>query len=154
MSYRPQAVQEVLIPKEGKPGATRPLGISVFEDKIVQLQMAQILEAIYEPIFKDYSYGFRPGRSCHTAIKALFKHLSSTQNEIVIDVDLKNFFGRIQHDVLLDFLRRKIKDERFIRYVARMLKAGIFKDQRFEVSDEGSPQGNLCKALHKPPYAK
>jgi RNA-directed DNA polymerase len=153
MSYRPRAVKEVLIPKEGKPGATRPLGISVFEDKIVQLQMSKILEAIYEPIFKDCSYGFRPNRSCHTAVTALFKHLSSTQNEIVIDVDLKNFFGLIQHDILLSFLRRKIKDVKFIRYVARMLKSGIFRDKRFEVSDEGSPQGNIASPILSNIYA-
>ena len=154
MRYKPQAVKEVLIPKEGKQGATRPLGISAFEDKIVQLQMAKILESIYEPIFRECSYGFRPGRSCHAAIKDLFTHLRNKGNEIVIDVDLKNFFGLIKHDLLLGFLRRKIKDERFIRYVSRMLKAGIFKGKRFEVSEEGSPQGGLCKALHKLPYAK
>jgi len=140
MSYRPQAVREVLIPKEGKSGATRPLGISSFEDKIVQLQMAKILEAIYEPIFKNCSYGFRPGRGCHTAIKALFTHLNNKGCETVIDVDLKNFFGLIQHEILLSFLRIKIKDERFIRYISRMLKAGILREGRFEVSDEGSPQ--------------
>ena len=153
MSYRPQGVREVLIPKEGKSGATRPLGISAFEDKIVQLQMAKILEAIYEPIFKDCSYGFRPSRSCHTAISALFKHLGNKDNEIVIDVDLKNFFGLIQHNILLDFLRRKIKDERFIRYVARMLKSGIFRNNRFEVSDEGSPQGNIASPILSNIYA-
>ena len=153
MSYQPQAVKEVLIPKEGKPGATRPLGISVFEDKIVQLQMAKILEAIYEPIFKDCSYGFRPNRSYHTAVKSLFNHLDSKGNEIVIDVDLKNFFGLIQHDILLDILRRKIKDEKFIRYVARMLKSGIFRDNRFEVSDEGSPQGNIASPILSNIYA-
>jgi len=153
MSYRPQAVREVLIPKEGKPGATRALGISVFEDKIVQLQMTKILEAIYEPIFRDCSYGFRPNRSCHTAIKVLFKHLNNRGNEIVIDVDLKNFFGLIQHDILLEFLRRKIKDERFIRYVARMLKAGIFREGQFEVSEEGSPQGNSCSPILSNIYA-
>jgi len=153
MSYRPQAVREVLISKEGKPGSTRPLGISTFEDKIVQLQMAKVLEAIYEPIFKDCSYGFRPRRSCHTAIAALFSHLGNKGNEIVIDVDLKNFFGLIQHNILLDFLRRKIKDERFIRYVARMLKAGIFKEGRFEVSEEGSPQGNICSPILSNIYA-
>lgn len=153
MSYKPLAVREVLIPKEGKPGATRPLGISAFEDKIVQLQMAKILEAIYEPIFKDCSYGFRPGRGCHTAIKALFKHLNAKRTEIVIDVDLKNFFGLIQHDILLDFLRAKIKDQRFIRYVARMLKAGIFREGRFECSEEGSPQGNIVSPILSNIYA-
>lgn len=153
MSYRPQAVKEVLIPKEGKTGATRPLGISAFEDKIVQLQMAKILEAIYEPIFRECSYGFRPGRSCHTAVKELFAHLSNKGSEVVIDVDLKNYFGTIQHDILLGFLRRKIKDERFIRYVARMLKAGIFREGGFEVSDEGSPQGNICSPVLSNIYA-
>jgi group II intron reverse transcriptase/maturase len=153
MSYKPQAVREVLIPKEGKAGATRPLGISAFEDKIVQLQMSKILQAIYEPIFRKCSFGFRPGRSCHTAIKALFTHLSEDWCERIIDVDLKDYFGLIQHDILLEFLKRKIKDERFIRYVARMLKAGIFKDGRFEVSDEGSPQGNICSPVLSNIYA-
>jgi len=153
MSYRPQAVKEVLIPKEGKPGATRPLGISAFEDKIVQLQMAKILGAIYEPIFKDSSYGFRPGRSCHAAIAALHKHLSGKGCEEVIDVDLKNFFGSMKHDILVGFLRRKIKDERFIRYVVRMLKSGILKDGNFSMSEEGSPQGNICSPILANIYA-
>lgn len=115
--------------------------------------MSKILESIYEPIFKTCSYGFRPGRSCHGAIKELFTHLSSKGNEIVIDVDLKNYFGQIRHDILLDFLRRKIKDARFIRYVARMLKAGIFKGERFEVSEEGSPQGNIASPILSNIYA-
>lgn len=153
MSYRPQAVKEALIPKEGKPGATRTLAISAFEDKIIQLQMSKILEAIYEPIFKESSYGFRPGRSCHTATKALFNHLSNQTVEVVIDVDLKNFFGLIQHEILLGFLRRKIKDERFIRYVARILKSEILREGRFEVSEEGSPQGNIASPILSNIYA-
>lgn len=153
MSYRPQAVKEVLIPKDGSPGETRPLGISAFEDKIVQLQMSKILEAIYEPIFRNCSYGFRPGRNCHIVIKDLLTHLHDNGCESVIDVDLKNYFGLIQHENLLSFLRMKIKDERFIRYVARMLKAGIFKEGRFEVSDEGSPQGNICSPVLSNIYA-
>ena len=75
MAYRPGPVREVLIPKEGKPGATRPLGISGFEDKIVQKMMQRVVESIYEPLFLNCSFGFRPGRSCHDAIKALQNHL-------------------------------------------------------------------------------
>jgi group II intron reverse transcriptase/maturase len=153
MSYRPQAAREVLIPKDGQPGETRPLAISAFEDKLVQLQVAKILEAIYEPIFKSCSYGFRPGRSCHTAIKDLFSYLNSKVCEIVIDVDLKNFFGMINHEMLLNFLRLKIKDERFIRYVARILKSGIFKESGFIISDQGAGQGSNCSPILSNIYA-
>jgi len=153
MSYRPQAVKEILIPKDGKPGEFRPLAISCFEDKLVQLQTAKILEAIYEPIFKNCSYGFRPGRSCHMAVKDLFTHLYSKGCEIVIDVDLKNFFGMIKHEILLNFLRIKIKDEIFIRYIARLLKSGIFKENQFVVSEEGSGQGNIASPILSNIYA-
>ncbi len=153
MAYKPQAAREVLIPKEGRPEETRPLNISAFEDKIVQLQISKILEAIYEPIFRKCSYGFRPGRSCHTAVKDLRTHVNCKRCEIVIDVDLKNYFGLIKQEVLLNFLRIKIKDERFIRYIARMLKAGIFKEGRFEVSEEGSGQGCIASPVLSNIYA-
>ncbi len=91
MSYRPQAAKEVLIPKDGRPGEIRPLAISAFEDKLVQLQISKILEAIYEPIFRNCSYGFRPKRNCHLAVKDLFNHLWKG-SDTVIDVDLKNYF--------------------------------------------------------------
>lgn len=153
MSYKPQAVKEVLIPKEGKPGEFRPLAISCFEDKLIQLQTAKILEAIYEPIFRKCSYGFRPGRNCHTAIKDLFMHLNRKGCEVVIDVDLKNYFGMIKHETLLEFLRIKIKDEIFIRYIARLLKSGIFKDNTFVVTEEGSGQGNIASPILSNIYA-
>src|ERR1700722_4977010 len=92
MAYRPSPVKEVLIPKEGKPGATRPLGISILEDKIVQSMMQKVLESIYEPLFLECSFGFRPGKSCHDAIKALTNHLYKNDIQTVIDIDLKNFF--------------------------------------------------------------
>jgi RNA-directed DNA polymerase len=152
MSYRPQAAKEVLIPKDGRPGETRPLAISAFEDKLVQLQVSKILEAIYEPIFRNCSYGFRPGRNCHMAVKDLFTHLGKG-SDTVIDVDLKNYFGTIQHETLLNFLRLKIKDERFIRYIARMLKAGILKEGKFVVSEEGSGQGNIASPILSNIYA-
>ena len=147
MSYRPGPVREVLIPKEGKSGATRPLGISNFEDKLVQLMTSKILGAIYEPIFRECSYGFRPGRSCHTAVKALSTYLFKHQCKVVIDVDLKNYFGTICHDKLIELLRLRIKDEVFLRYIVRMLKAGILSNGEFKMTDEGSPQGNVASPI-------
>ena len=112
MAYRPGAVLQVLIPKEGKLGATRPLGISNFEDKIVQKMMQKLLESIYEPLFMDCSYGFRPNRGCQTAILALHKYLYDNEVETVIDVDIANFFGSIDHDALLKMLSQKIGDQK------------------------------------------
>ena len=111
MAYRPGPVRQVLIPKEGKPGATRPLGISNFEDKLVQKRVQEILESIYDPIFLDRSYGFRPGKSCHDAIKDLHNYLYNEEVEMVIDVDLANFFGTIDHAILSDLLKKKIKEK-------------------------------------------
>lgn len=153
MSYRPGPVREVLIPKEGKRSAYRPLGISNFEDKIVQLMISKILNAIYEPIFRDCSYGFRLGRNCHEAVKAVRGYLYSHWCEIVIDVDIKNFFDTINHEVLISFLRMKIKDERFIRYIIRILKAGVLSKGEFRVTEEGSPQGNVASPILSNVYA-
>lgn len=147
MKYRPGSVREVLIPKEGKPGATRPLGISNFEDKIVQRAMQEILESIYDPIFSDRSYGFRRGRGCHTAIKDLQDYLYKEEVETVIDVDLANFFGTIDHQILLDFLKIKIKDTKFLRYISRMFRAGILRNGELFMSDEGVPQGSCCSPV-------
>lgn len=147
MAYRPLPVREALIPKEGKPGATRPLGISIFEDKIVQKRMQEILESIYEPRFMECSYGFRPRRGCHDAIKALQNHLYYNEIQTVIDVDLKNFFGTIDHELLLDFLKEKIKDTKFIRYIERMFKAGVLSEGDLKISDEGVPQGSCCSPI-------
>jgi RNA-directed DNA polymerase len=111
MAYHPGPVREVLIPKEGKPGATRPLGISNLEDKIVQKMMQRILESIYEPIFLNCSYGFRPGKGCHDAIKDLQNHLHVHNIQTVIDIDLKNYFGTIDHYLMENILRRKINQD-------------------------------------------
>jgi RNA-directed DNA polymerase len=147
MAYKPRPVKETLIPKEGQPGKFRPLGISNFEDKIVQGAFRQILEAIYEPLFLDCSHGFRPKRSCHTAIKDLRKYLYEKPVETVIDIDLKNFFGTIDHKILEGFLREKITDEKFIRYIIRMFKAGVLSKDELTISAEGVPQGSICSPI-------
>jgi RNA-directed DNA polymerase len=147
MAYRPGPVREVLIPKEGKPGATRPLGISNLEDKIVQKMMQKVLESIYEPLFLECSHGFRPGKSCHTAILALQNHLYKNEIQTVIDIDLKNFFGTIDHEMLESILKEKINDTKFMRYINRMFKSGVLTDGELKVSEEGVPQGSICSPI-------
>lgn len=147
MGYRPGPVRQVLIPKEGKPGASRPLGISNFEDKLIQKRMQEILESIYEPLFLNCSYGFRPGRSCHGAIEALQHYLYRNEVETVIDIDLANFFGTIDHKELEAILREKIKDEKFMRYIIRMFKAGVLTNNELNVGEGGVPQGSICSPI-------
>lgn len=147
MAYRPGPVREVLIPKEGKPGATRPLGISNLEDKIVQKMTQRILESIYEPLFLECSHGFRPGKSCHTAVRGLLDHLYKNRIQTVIDIDLKNFFGTIDHQLLENLLREKIKDPKFMRYIIRMFKSGVLTKGELTISEEGVPQGSICSPV-------
>lgn len=147
MAYRPGPVREVLIPKESKPGAFRPLGIANFEDKVVQRMTAKILEKIYEPLFLDCSYGFRPGRGCHDAIRALNHHLYHNEVETVIDVDLANYFGTIRPQVVDNILREKIGDDRFLRYIQRLFKAGVLTNGELTLSDEGVPQGSPASPI-------
>lgn len=147
MAYRPGPVREVIIPKDGKPGAMRPLGISNLEDKIVQKMMQKILESIYEPLFLECSYGFRPGRGCLDAITTLQHYLHDNEVQTVIDLDLKNFFGTIDHKMLESILREKIRDTRFMRYIIRMFKAGVLSKGDLKMSEEGVPQGSICSPI-------
>lgn len=147
MAYIPGSVRQVQIPKDGKAGATRSLGISNFEDKIIQRMMHKVLESIYEPLFHESSYGFRPGRSCHDAIEALHAHLSTHEVATIIDVDLANYFGSISHQEVINVIRKKISDPRLIRYLIRMFKSGVLTDGELSVSDEGLVQGSGCSPI-------
>jgi RNA-directed DNA polymerase len=147
MAYIPGTIRQVQIPKEGRPGATRPLGISNFEDKIVQKMMQKILNSMYDPLFYDNSYGFRPGRGCHDAIKTLQNYLNDHEIETVMDVDLSNFFGSIDRKLLVDIIGKKIGDPKLIRYLIRMFKAGVLEDGELITSDEGVVQGSVCSPI-------
>ena len=151
MLYYPRPAKEVFIPKDN--GGKRPLGISTLEDKIVQMAFARILEAIFEPIFHNHSYGFRRGRNCHQAIKALMSRLHKGNSRMVIDLDLENFFGSIDHEKLIQLLERKIKDKRFIEYIRRMLKAGVLSKGEFKMTEEGTPQGSIVSPILANIYA-
>jgi RNA-directed DNA polymerase len=144
-TYQPQPVRGVQIPKPG--GGQRQLGIPVAVDRLVQQAILQVLNPILDPTFSNSSYGFRPGRDPHMALEQARKYVAQEGREIVVDLDLEKFFDRVNHDILMSRVARRIGDKRLLRVIRRFLQAGMMQDGVCVARDEGTPQGGPLSPL-------
>lgn len=143
--YRAPAIRRVYIPKDKH--SKRPLGIPTIEDKVLQASVVRVIEPVYEREFKDFSYGFRPGRSQHQAIDRMFREVSFEGMHYIIDADIKNYFGNIDHGILRGFLDLRIKDGVIRKMIDKWLKAGVMESGNLSYPNEGTPQGGVISPI-------
>lgn len=144
-TYQPTPVRRTYISKKSDPKKKRPLGIPTFTDKLVQEALRMVLEAVYEPVFLKVSHGFRPKRSCHTALTSLKKEFNGTR--WFVEGDIKGCFDTIDHAALVGFVNNKIKDARIIKLIYKFLKAGYLEDWQYHKTYSGTPQGGIISPL-------
>lgn len=145
-TYRAPAVRRVHIPKAGGT-TTRPIGVPTFEDKVLQRAVAMVLEAVYEQEFLDCSYGFRPGRSAHQALEALWRGLMEMGGGVVIEVDIRSFFDSVDHGHLRSILDQRVRDGVLRRAIDKWLSAGVLEDGAVTYPESGTPQGGVVSPL-------